>query len=92
MKPVCVKCQRFYRVKKNGYRFVEGMPKEDGALPGTQEPERWQPYKLWSSDLWECQGCGHQLLSGFGREPIAEHYQKEFAAQADGVELQVNDC
>ena len=68
MKPICVKCQRFYRAKKNGYYFIEGMP-DTGALPGTAEPEKWHPYKVWSGDLWACEGCGHELISGTGRKP-----------------------
>ena len=94
MKPICVKCQRFYRCKKTGYYFVEGMPKpgETRVLPGIQEPDRWEPYKLWAGDLWECQGCGHQLVSGTGQSPIAEHYQPQFTKLAAFSELQVNDC
>ena len=95
MKPICVKCQRFYRAKKNGFYFIEGMPNQTGALPGTSEPEKWQPYKVWVGDLWECHGCGHELISGTGRGPLAEHYQPDFAATVARVgadQLQVNDC
>ena len=93
-KPVCVKCQRFYRPKKNGYSFVEGMPKYNGAPPGTIEPDSWQPYKLWHADLWQCQGCGHEIVVGAGCDPIAEHYQPDFAKAVTvfGATLQVNDC
>lgn len=82
-------------MKKSGFYFLEGMPTERGALPGTQAPEKWQPYKLWSGDQWECAGCGAQILSGFGREQIAEHYQHDFAdkvASLGAGQLQVNDC
>lgn len=96
MKPVCVPCQRFFRCKKTGFNFIEGMPRENHAQPGTLEPEKWQPYKLWTSDRWECEGCGAVILSGFGREPIAEHYQPDFEARAERLcgseRLQVNDC
>ena len=27
MKPICIPCRRFYRVKQNGYHFIEGMPR-----------------------------------------------------------------
>ena len=27
MKPICVPCQRFYRPKKNGFMFIEAMPR-----------------------------------------------------------------
>lgn len=91
-------------MKKSGFYFIEGMPgptlNEAGervppAKPGNEEPERWEPYKLWTGDLWECQGCGARILSGFGREPIAEHYQPDFAqhvANLNADQLQVNDC
>lgn len=94
MKPICVKCQRFYRPKKTGFRFVEGMPISNRAQPGTAEPEKWKPYKLWVGDLWECEGCGSQIVSGFARSPISEHYEPEFAGKlaALGEHLQVNDC
>lgn len=95
MKPICVPCQRFYRPKKNGYYFVEGMPRgNDRPLPGTGEPEHWTPYKLWVGDLWECHGCGAEVVVGVPRHPIAEHYQPDFAERVKdfGAELQVNDC
>lgn len=95
MKPVCVPCQRFFRPKKNGYYFIEGMPKRGRPEPGTAEPENWQPYKLWVGDQWECEGCGAVILSGFGQHPIAEHYQPDFAERVKAMgadQLQVNDC
>lgn len=95
LKPICVPCQRFYRPKKNGYYFVEGMPIVNGAKPGTDEPGCWVPYKLWVGDLWECEGCGSTIIVGTGRSPVLEHYQSDFketivATSAD--RLQVNDC
>lgn len=95
MKPICVKCQRFYRMKKAGYAFIEGMPINNGVQPGTAEPAGWKPYKLWAGDLWECKGCGHQLISGTGSHPIAEHYQpgfKDKVLKLVGEQFQVNDC
>ena len=97
MKPICVKCQRFYRARKNGYYFIEGMPRAGvkRALPGTEAPEQWQPYKVWVGDLWACEGCGHELISGVGRGPVAEHYQTDFASTVERLtadQLQVNDC
>jgi hypothetical protein len=78
-----------------GYYFIEGMPRVDGAKAGNAEPEKWQPYKLWVGDLWECPDCGAQILSGFGRDRIAEHYEKDFdkhVRQCGAEQLQVNDC
>lgn len=92
-KPACLKCQRFYRPKKNGFMWVEGMPAENGAPPGTEAPDQWKPYKIWHSDLYECQGCGHQLITGHGRTPISEHYKtEEFAHYMPFVEGTINDC
>lgn len=96
MKPICVPCQRFYRMKRSGFYFVEAMPKNN-LLPraGTESPHEWKPYKLWAGDLWECKGCGAQLVSGCGMKPIAEHYEPDFAraVKSFGAEqLQVNDC
>jgi hypothetical protein len=97
MKPVCVPCQRFFRCKKTGYYFIEAMPVAgvELATPGTTHPEQWTPYKLWVGDMWECQGCGATILSGFGARPIGEHYQEGFedqVARLGALQLQVNDC
>lgn len=94
MKPICVKCQRFYRPKKNDFSFVEGMPKYGNPKAGTAEPESWAPYKLWLGDLWECVGCGSQIVVGTGRVPVAEHFQTDFAEHLAryNTDLQVNDC
>ena len=95
MKPVCVTCQRFFRCTRIGFYFTEGMPTENLAQPGTSEPEKWNPYKVWVSDRFECEGCGAVILAGFGSQPIAEHYQEEFtdiAMRLGADQLQVNDC
>ncbi len=94
LKPICVPCQRFYRMVKSGRAFVEGMPVGNQIEPGTVDPEHWKPYKLWSGDLWECRGCGHQIISGVGMRPIAEHYQPDFqsAVARNSADYQVNDC
>lgn len=95
MKPVCVPCQRFFRVKKTGFYFIEGMPSSNDAPPGTAAPEKWRPYKVWVSDQWECEGCGTQILSGFGSGPIAEHWETKFGETVKALgadQLQVNDC
>jgi hypothetical protein len=93
-KPVCVPCKRFFRPEKNGYSLVEGMPIVNLAPPGNAAPEQWAPYKLWRADKWKCQGCGHEIVVGFGSSPIAEHYEPDFEKTCElmGAELQVNDC
>jgi hypothetical protein len=94
MKPICVACQRFYRPKRNGVRFIEGMPKGNEAPPGTRAPEHWKPYKLWTGDLWICHGCGHEIIVGTALHPIAEQYQPDFhdKVAASEIRVQVNDC
>ena len=94
-KPVCVKCQRFYRPERNGTDWIEMMPIKNGVEPGTAEPDKWKPYKLWSSDLWECRVCGHQILSGHGHQRFAENFQTDFAVKMTRLgpnPIKVNDC
>lgn len=98
MKPVCVSCQRFFRLKTIGFSFIEAMPngKGDGyPAPGTTESKRWTPYKIWRGDLWKCEGCGAQIVSGVAGSPWSEHYQPDFQKQiteTGASQLQVNDC
>lgn len=94
LKSICVRCQRFYRPKKNGICFVEQMPNRKDAVPGVHSPDHWQPYKLWSGDLWSCHGCGHELIVGVAKLPLAEHYQDGFADAviSHNAEVRVNDC
>jgi hypothetical protein len=84
MKPICVKCKKFYRPKQNGFCFTEG-----------QVGAGWAPYKAWMGDLWECNGCGHQLISGVGSRPLTEHYLHDFEtvrASFKAGQLQIDDC
>lgn len=95
MKPICVSCRRFFRMKKPGYYFIEGMPLVSGAKPGNAEDEKWTDYKLWAGDLWECEGCGDQIVQGVGQRPVGEHYQRDFADTKERLgagQLRVNDC
>lgn len=84
--PICVKCKLFLKPKKSGVTVEEGRPLGDGS--------EWGPYKLWMADLWECRGCGFELVYGFGRRPVAEHYQPEykFEVEREPPLLRVNDC
>lgn len=95
-KPVCFPCQRFFRPEKNGFWFTEGMPVGPGrAAPGTAEPEKWKPYKMWQGDIWKCQGCGATIISGTAIEPAGVQHQdgfKELAEQLGANKYQVNDC
>jgi hypothetical protein len=94
MRPICVGCQRFFRPKKTGMYFIEGMPNGNDVPPGTAEPHRWQPYKLWAGDLFECEGCGATIISGVGLRPIRERHHSDFTAFVNsfGAKFQVNDC
>lgn len=95
MKPICVPCQRFYRCKHNEHYFIEGMPgPEWDGMSGKDSPG-WLPYKVWLGDLWECPGCGHQTVSGIGRNRVAEHYESEFAIvikRTGASQLFIKDC
>ncbi len=97
MKPICVPCQRFFRPVKNGFYFLEMAPKPGVSRPrpGTEAPEEWQPYKVWASDKWRCEGCGAEIVSGTGRSPIRVQHEPDFAEVAEALgaaQLQVNDC
>jgi hypothetical protein len=94
MKPICVPCERFYRPKKNGFSFLEGMPKSNQAPSGKEHSDLWDDYKLWHGDLWQCPGCSHQIIVGVGSGPISEHYLPDFAGRVKSFApaFRVNDC
>lgn len=89
-KPICMTCKKFYRPKKNGVTIEEGMPVDRGKLLA----RKWVPYKLWRGDLMECPSCHHQIVHGFGYQPLAEHYQKNYdrIKAAEGVIAFIEDC
>jgi hypothetical protein len=93
-KPICVKCQRFYRPQRNAVPVIEGMPTHNLALPGTREPQSWRPYKIWSADQWHCEGCGHEIVVGFGLNPRAIQHEQGFKLVLDKLvePIVVNDC
>ena len=66
MRPICVPCARLMHAEKNGVYFTTLLP--DGRR-----------YHLWSGDKWKCAECGHETIVGVGRNPIAEHFEKDFA-------------
>jgi hypothetical protein len=84
-----VKCQRFYRPDKNGVHVLEQKPIQNGAQPGLIEPENWEPYKVWRADRWKCEGCQHELVTGFGFHPMWEDYRGLLPFHIDHT---VNDC
>lgn len=76
--PACVPCGRFYRAHKTGARLLEMMPVTSDTPPGLANEANWDPYKIWSCDLWRCEGCGSVIATGYGLNRIAEHYEPEF--------------
>jgi len=52
--------------EKNGVYFTTLLP--DGKR-----------YQLWSGDKWKCPDCGGQVIVGTGVNPIAEHFERDFA-------------
>lgn len=88
---VCVRCRKFYRVKRIGV-YIEEMaplgPKDENGERG------WKPYKILVGDLFECETCGHQLVSGFGRGAVTEHYMKDYQRLKEALQplFQVEDC
>ena len=61
-------CGRFMRPKQNSVTVEELL--EDGT-----------GYKLWDADLYACEECGAEVITGFGRSAFAEHYQPDYDAQ-----------
>lgn len=88
-KIVCMKCGMFFHPKKNGVVVEEGMPVGDPV-----EGEKWVPYKLWSADLLECRVCGTEIVAGFGQQPFAEHFEKDYDQRkaAEVPVVFVKDC
>lgn len=66
--PVCIPCQKEYKRQVNGVYALE-------------ETEDGHPYKLWLTDVWKCEGCGHELLCGYGNQPVGQHFHGDFADQ-----------
>ena len=98
MKPICVKCEVFYRPTCNGRYFVEGMPLVSG-MTGNTVRATWKPYKVWVGDEWTCPSCDHVVIVGVGKEPVSEHFRDDMAEWLEAVEgdprrpyLQINDC
>ena len=91
-KPICVKCKRFFKPHRNGVFALEQMPTVNSARPGLEDQELWQPYKIWRADLYRCDGCGDEIVVGFGQNRLVEHYEPEFERFLPLVTQTVNDC
>ena len=58
-------CGCFMHVKRNSVTVEE--LREDGA-----------PYQLWDADLYACEACGAEVITGFGAAPLAEDWQRTY--------------
>lgn len=65
MRPVCVKCRTEFRPETNGTLVIEMAVSE--------------PYRVWEADLWKCNGCGTEIVVGFGVQPLQEHHAPGFS-------------
>jgi len=72
--PICVKCEVEFRPKENDVRVVKWF----------SSPPR--PCAIWCADLWTCPKCGIEIVVGFGRDSIAEHYQEDFEESLQNAE------
>lgn len=93
MKPICVRCQLFFKPHKNGVAFEEGMP-ISGHNARTNQITNWGPYKLWLGDLWKCRGCGAEIIVGVGQHAVAEHFQTHYEREREILDplFRVDDC
>jgi hypothetical protein len=67
----------------------------DENIRGLRKPEVWTEYKIWSGDMWECPDCQHQIVVGFGKEPVSEQHRTDFMRYMESLradQLKVNDC
>lgn len=96
LKPVCMKCHRFFKPHKTGFWFTEGMPiGPDQVEPGVEHAHKWRPYKVWQGDIYKCDGCQTTIITGCAQQPIRVQHQSDFAAIRRGCnadQFQVNDC
>ncbi len=75
MRPVCFKCRCELRPLKNDF-IVEEMADAEN------------PYRVWSTDLWHCVSCGAKVIMGFGKEPIAEQFERDYESRRKEAQIQ----
>ncbi len=73
---ICVKCQVEFCREQSVY-VVEMF---------NQPPE---PYNVWCADLWTCDVCKSEIVSGFASRPIKEHFEDGFT---DWLEREKQGC
>ena len=83
MKPICAKCEVFFRPDENGTSFIEGFG--DG---------RRKPYKLWLGDRWKCPLCEAVIIVGTGERPPAVPHEEDFDRLRKHLEPKyfIDDC
>lgn len=64
---VCPECNRKMNVKRNGVVAIECY----GETLKTA-------YKIWQADLFACPQCEHEVVAGFGFNPIAQNGSDNF--------------
>ena len=66
----------------------------DAASLATSSRTNGSRTKFGRATFGNARACGHQLISGVGRQPFGEHYELDFAEKMEGVkpEIQINDC
>ncbi len=64
-KPICIQCQTSMKCIEIGANLFEMF----------QDPPR--PYKLWSVDVYRCNGCGCKTIGGWSNRAF-EHYEEDF--------------
>ena len=52
-------------------------PKRIGV--GVEAMTNSGPYQLWVADLMACPGCGVEVVAGFAKHPLVEHFQPDYA-------------
>lgn len=62
---VCAECGMHMRCRKNEVYVIEMAT--------------FGPAAIWYADLWECEACKREIVTGFGQRQIVEHYEDKFA-------------
>jgi len=60
---VCVKCE------------VELRPEKNGVVVPVMFMENTKVYEIYRADKWMCPKCGYEVVAGFGKLPMAEHFK-----------------
>ena len=66
-------CGRFMRCLKNSVTVEELH--SDGT-----------PYRLWDADLYTCEDCAAEVITGFAKAPLVEAWQRDYATQRDRLD------